>query len=89
LTRSVFFGSQKFAAKWTGDNRARYSELAVSINQIMALGSAGITFTGPDIPGFYGDPTEELFIMFYQLGAFFPFMRAHGHIDFENREPYV
>jgi mannosyl-oligosaccharide alpha-1,3-glucosidase len=27
--------------------------------------------------------------MFYQLGTFFPFMRAHGHIKFHDREPYL
>lgn len=65
LTRSVFLGSQKYAAKWTGDNRALYDELSVSINQILSLGIAGITFTGADIPGFYGQPSEDLYRMFY------------------------
>ena len=32
LTRSVFFGSQKYAAKWTGDNRSKMEELAVSVS---------------------------------------------------------
>ena len=32
LTRSSFFGSQKYAAKWTGDNQATMDELSVSIN---------------------------------------------------------
>ncbi|TNV84333.1 hypothetical protein FGO68_gene5628 [Halteria grandinella] len=89
LTRSVFLGSQKYAAKWTGDNQATFDELGVSINQILSLGLSGITFTGADIPGFAGSPTDDLFIAFYQLGAFYPFMRAHGHIDYEHREPYL
>lgn len=65
LTRSVFIGSQKYAAKWTGDNQATFDELGVSINQILALGVSGITFTGADIPGFAGTPTDELFVAFY------------------------
>ena len=65
LTRSAFAGTQKYAAKWTGDNRATEEELQVSINQLMSLSIAGISFTGADIPGFYGEPTDELFIMFY------------------------
>ena len=44
---------------------------------------------GADIPGFAGNPTEELYILFYQLGVFYPFFRGHCHIDFTNREPYV
>jgi len=42
LTRSAFFGSQKYGAKWTGDNQATYDELAVSIAQLLSLGIAGI-----------------------------------------------
>ena len=32
LTRSAFFGTQKYGAKWTGDNQATFDELAVSIS---------------------------------------------------------
>jgi len=40
-----------------------------------------VHFVGPDVPGFYGDATDELFILFYQLGGWYPFFRAHGHLD--------
>jgi alpha 1,3-glucosidase len=32
LTRSCFFGTQKYAAKWTGDNRATPEEVQISMN---------------------------------------------------------
>jgi alpha-glucosidase (family GH31 glycosyl hydrolase) len=89
LTRSSFFGTQKYAAKWTGDNRATNDEIVVSMNQMLSLGVSGIPFVGADIPGFYGNATEELFVKFYQLGAFFPFMRAHSHKEMINREPWA
>lgn len=44
---------------------------------------------GADIPGFFGEPDDDLYIMFYQLGTFYPFMRAHGHLDMLNREPFL
>lgn len=65
LTRSFFLGSQKFGAYWTGDNRALFSELKGSMNMIMSLGVSGHPYGGSDIPGFYGQPTEDLWIMFY------------------------
>jgi alpha-glucosidase (family GH31 glycosyl hydrolase) len=65
LTRSAFIGSQKFGAKWTGDNAATANELSISINQILSLSIAGIHFVGADIPGFYGKPSDELYILFY------------------------
>ena len=64
-------------------------ELGTSIDQILSLGTSGILFTGADIPGFAGSPTDDIFVLFYQLGTFYPFMRAHGHIDYSNREPYL
>jgi alpha-glucosidase (family GH31 glycosyl hydrolase) len=45
-------------------------------------------FVGADIPGFYGNATDEIFVKFYQLGGFFPFMRAHSHKDMRLREPW-
>jgi mannosyl-oligosaccharide alpha-1,3-glucosidase len=44
---------------------------------------------GADIPGFSGNATDEIFVKFYQLGTFFPFMRGHGHKDALKREPYL
>jgi alpha-glucosidase (family GH31 glycosyl hydrolase) len=79
LTRSAYFGTQKYAAKWTGDNRATSDEIIVSFNQLLTLSLSGIHFVGADIPGFYGNATDEIFVKFYQLGTFFPFMRAHSH----------
>ena len=49
---------------------------------ILQLGNAGHPFGGADVPGFSGTPTEELWIMFYQLGMYFPFFRAHSEIQF-------
>jgi len=65
LTRSAFFGSQKYSAKWTGDNRANFAELDVSISQLMSLGIAGVPFVGPDVPGFYGNPEKDIFKLYY------------------------
>lgn len=45
---------------------------------IMQLGNSGHPFGGSDIPGFYGTPTDDLFVMFYQIGSWYPFFRAHS-----------
>lgn len=45
---------------------------------ILQLGNAGHPFGGSDVPGFLGNPDDDLFIMFYQLGAWYPFFRAHS-----------
>lgn len=89
LTRSFFMGSQKFGAFWTGDNRAIIAEIQGSVNMLLQLAVSGYAFGGADVPGFYGEATEELYIQFYQAGSFYPFFRAHTHIDFPNREPWL
>ena len=65
LTRSFFVGSQKYGAYWTGDNRAIFSELEGALSMILQLGNAGHPFGGADVPGFYGNATEDLWVMFY------------------------
>lgn len=42
-----------------------------------------------DVGGFFGNPTPELLVRWYQAGAFMPFFRAHAHIDTKRREPYL
>lgn len=42
-----------------------------------------------DVGGFFGNPETEMLVRWYQLGAFFPFFRAHAHIDTKRREPYL
>lgn len=89
LTRAAYAGSQRFGAKWTGDNKADWSHLAVSVPMLLSLSLAGMPFVGADVGGFFGDPDPELLARWYQVGALQPFFRAHAHIDTKRREPWL
>ncbi|KAK8209192.1 glucosidase II [Zalaria obscura] len=89
LTRSFFAGSQRMGAMWTGDNQAEWSHLKASIPMVLSMGASGFPFAGADIGGFFGNPSKELLTRWYQAGAFYPFSRAHAHIDTRRREPYL
>lgn len=89
LTRSFFAGSQRLGAMWTGDNQASWPHLKASIPMILANGISGFPFAGADVGGFFGNPEKELLTRWYQAGAFYPFFRAHAHIDTRRREPYL
>ena len=89
LTRSFFAGSQRLGAMWTGDNQAIWSHLAAALPMILNNGISGYPFSGADVGGFMGNPSSELLARWYQAGSFYPFFRAHAHIDTKRREPYL
>ncbi|KAH3903368.1 related to Glucosidase 2 subunit alpha [Saccharomycodes ludwigii] len=89
LTRSFFAGSQRSSASWTGDNAADWEYLKWSIPMVLTANIAGYPFIGADIAGFFGNPSPELMVRWYQTGIWYPFFRGHAHIDSDRREPYL
>lgn len=89
LSRAFFAGSQRYGAVWTGDNTAEWEHLRASVPMILSMGLTGMTFSGADVGGFFGNPEPELLVRWYQLGAYYPFFRGHAHHDTKRREPWL
>lgn len=89
LSRSFFVGTQRYGAIWTGDNYARWEDLAASVHMILSVSVAGVVFSGADVGGFFGNPDPELLVRWYQIGSLQPFFRAHAHIETKRREPWL
>ena len=90
LSRSFFAGSHRFGPIWTGDNNSEWSHLKASIPMLLSLSISGMSFSGADVGGFFGDPSKELYIRWQQAGAaFYPFYRCHAHHDSKYREPWT
>ncbi|KAJ2378976.1 glucosidase II [Coemansia sp. RSA 2607] len=89
LSRAYFAGSQRYGAIWTGDNTAEWSHLQASIPMVLSNNIAGMHFIGADVGGFFGNPDQKLLTRWYQLGIWYPFFRAHAHIDTKRREPWL
>jgi alpha-glucosidase len=56
---------------------------------VLGVGLSGLPFTGPDIGGFSGNPSAELYLRWFQLAAFLPFFRTHSAIGTDPREPWI
>ncbi len=87
LTRSSYLGGQRHAATWTGDNLSTWQHLHWSVPMVLNLGLSGQPYSGPDIGGFAGTPSPELFAHWIGVGAFLPFCRTHNSLEGE-QEPW-
>ncbi|MBN1121871.1 MAG: DUF5110 domain-containing protein, partial [Anaerolineae bacterium] len=72
-----------------GDNRSTWDHLHLSIQMVLNLGLSGVPITGPDLGGFTGGPSPELFARWMQVGAFTPFYRAHSMTGSPDQEPWA
>ncbi|WP_328984190.1 TIM-barrel domain-containing protein [Thiorhodovibrio winogradskyi] len=89
LTRSASIGAQRWAVSWMGDNASSLEDLRTSLPQLASMGLGGSPHVGVDIGGFHGACDGELFARWIELGAFYPFMRAHAYHGSPPREPWA
>lgn len=88
LTRSGFAGVQRYSAVWTGDNTATDEFLLGGVLLNNQMGLSGIPFVGPDLGGYIGDGTKELFIKWMEVGIFSPYLRNHKGFFTTANEPW-
>jgi alpha-glucosidase len=89
LSRSGWIGNQRYAWNWTADTESTWDGMRTNLTTIIGLGLCGIPYCGPDIGGFSGDPTAELYLRWFQMAAFLPFFRTHSALITQPREPWV
>jgi alpha-D-xyloside xylohydrolase len=87
LTRSAFTGQQRNAATtWSGDIRGTWDVFRKQISAGLNFCLTGIPYWTTDIGGFFCDfeggcqneQYRELFVRWFQFGAFCPIFRIHG-----------
>jgi alpha-glucosidase (family GH31 glycosyl hydrolase) len=89
LSRSGFAGDQRFGAgHWTNDTAPDWPTLAAHPIALGNYGLSGLSYFGSDIGGFLTpQPTDELYVRWFQFGSFCPIFRAHG-LDSKPTAPY-
>ena len=68
---------------------AKWDHLERSVPMLLSLAIAGLSFVGADVSGFFYNPDPQLFIRWHQLGIWYPFYRAHAHLETKRREPWL
>jgi alpha-glucosidase (family GH31 glycosyl hydrolase) len=88
LSRSTTLGSGKYSFHWLGDNFSNLDNLKNSISGLFNFNIFGIPFSGADICGFNDNSTTELCLRWYNLGAYYPFMRNHNNKNSIDQYPW-
>ncbi|MCX5202663.1 glycosyl hydrolase [Streptomyces sp. NBC_00237] len=88
FSRSGWAGMQRYGGTWSGDVSSGWPGLRASLSLVLGLGLCGVPYAGPDVGGFDGRPDEELYLRWFQLGAYLPLFRTHSAIDAGRREPW-
>ena len=84
LSRSAFAGNQRNAVTaWSGDVLSDFESFKRQIPAGLNFALSGIPYWTTDIGGFFiGNPNDpayrELFVRWFQFGAFCPIFRVHG-----------
>jgi alpha-glucosidase (family GH31 glycosyl hydrolase) len=81
LHRNGYAGMQRYASfLWSGDVYSTWETLRTHIPIAVNTGLTGIPYWGTDIGGFVptNEFTAELYLRWFQFGAFCPLFRSHG-----------
>jgi len=87
LTRSSFTGQQRYSAvTWSGDIHAQWSGFRNQISAGINFCMTGIPYWTTDIGAFLpdnplgnrGESYREIYVRWFQFGAFCPMFRSHG-----------
>jgi alpha-glucosidase len=88
FSRSGWAGMQRYGGTWSGDVATGWEGLRASLALVLGLGLCGVPYSGPDVGGFTGRPSPELYLRWFQLGAYLPLFRTHSAIGGGRREPW-
>lgn len=88
ISRSGYPGVQRYAVNWQGDNQAWWEHLRLAIDMSIAFSLSGAFYTGADVPGFTGNPPDDLAVRFFQLGTWLPLFRGHSIFFAKDKEPF-
>ncbi|WP_030373535.1 glycoside hydrolase family 31 protein [Streptomyces rimosus] len=88
FSRSGWVGMQRYGGTWSGDVATGWPGLRASLSLVLGMGLCGVPYSGPDVGGFSGVPSPELYLRWFQMAAFLPLFRTHSAMTAGRREPW-
>ncbi|UGY94793.1 glycoside hydrolase family 31 protein [Streptomyces gobiensis] len=88
FSRSGWAGMQRYGGTGSGDVATGWPGLRASLALVLGLGLCGVPYSGPDIGGLTGSPSAELYLRWFQLGAYLPLFRTRTAVSAGRREPW-
>ncbi|MFH9554267.1 TIM-barrel domain-containing protein [Streptomyces sp. NPDC017435] len=88
VSRSGWAGSQRYGGTSCGHLVTGWPGLRASLSLVLGLGLCGVPLSGPDVGGLDGAATPELYLRWFQLGAYLPLFRTHASGRARRREPW-
>ena len=83
LSKSFFIGSQSYSASVFDLHDGEFQDISQSLLTVLGMNVAGNSFVGVDLPGTQPNaqfaPSDDLWVMYYQLGLFMPLFRIRGN----------
>ncbi|GAA2431230.1 TIM-barrel domain-containing protein [Streptomyces macrosporus] len=90
VSRSGWAGLQRYGGTWTDQAETGWEGLRAALAQVIGLGLCGVPYCGSDVGGGPGTPrpSPELYLRWFQLGAYLPLFRTHSGPGSGRREPW-
>ncbi|WP_399217225.1 TIM-barrel domain-containing protein [Streptomyces sp. SAJ15] len=88
FSRSGWAGMQRYGGSWSGDVATGWAGLRASLALALGLGLCGVPYSGPDVGGFTGSPSPELYLRWFQMASYLPLFRTHSAVFAGRREPW-
>ena len=76
VSRDTFDTGRKYTSVWSGDTQSTFTGVAYSLAEGLRSGAIVMPNWGSDIGGYLGQPSEEVYARWLELGAFSPIMEA-------------
>ncbi|WOO41787.1 TIM-barrel domain-containing protein [Rubellicoccus peritrichatus] len=86
FARSASASCAGLSCFWAGDQNATWQSLEQLMKAGLSAALSGFSYYSHDIGAYIGEPDKELYVRWFQIGAFSPIMQWHG---IGPREPWL